>query len=115
MTAAHAQYGPDRDDRRSYGDYRSSFYDRLESDLSRAAHNGYLRGGDWDRFRKAQKEINEFQDKWSRGRYDKHELDDAIAATQRVVDIRTLNARDRDAIQDDLARMRAFRERMNHR
>ncbi|MDQ6675672.1 MAG: hypothetical protein M3Z09_00080 [Acidobacteriota bacterium] len=118
---AQAQYGPNREDRYredryrndDYRDYRRSFYDRLQSDLDRAANNGYLRGGDLRRFEKARQEIFEFQQKWSRGRYDRHELDDAIGATQRVANLPGLDGRDRRALSEDLANMRAFRARMN--
>jgi hypothetical protein len=120
INSVDAQYYPDSD-RRTYrdtyrndsGDYRGAFYNRLEFDLARAAKNGYLTGGDLRRFRQASDEIREFQEKWARGRYDRHELDDAIGATQRVANLRGLDYRDRAAINEDLARMRDFRARMN--
>jgi len=116
ISTAQAQYGPDRGDRyrnEDYRDYRGGFYDRLQSDLDRAANNGYLRGGDLRRFQQARQEIFEFQQKWSRGRYDRHELDEAIASTQRVANLRGLDPRDRGALNEDLARMRAFRAHMS--
>lgn len=115
-----AQYYPDRNGRGyrdtyngGYRDYRDAFYNRLQSDLARAANHGYLRGKDLRRFRQASEEIQEFQNKWARGRYDRHELDDAIAATQRVANLPGLDYRDRAALNEDLARMRDFRARMN--
>lgn len=134
ITAASAQYYGNRDDgyrndrrwreerysdsdyrggNRGYGDYRQAFYDRLQSDLGRAANNGYLSGGDLRRFEQARHEIDEFQDKWGRGNYDRHALDDAIGATQRVANLRGLDDRDRYTLQEDLSLMRRFRARMN--
>lgn len=127
MATANAQYYPNRDgypedgrwrdgDRsydRGYGDYRQAFYNRLQSDLERAAGNSYLRGGDLRRFEKARHEIDEFQRKWGRGRYDRHDLDDAIGATQRVANLPGLDYRDRAALDEDLSMMRSFRARMN--
>lgn len=130
ISSIDAQYYPGRDDRDrdyrdrddrgyrenyngGYGDYRQAFYNRLQADLERAANNGYLRGNDLRRFRQASEEIREFQEKWARGRYDRHELDDAIGATQRVANLPGLDYRDRAAINEDLARMRNFRARMN--
>jgi len=122
IAAASAQYYPNRDDRyradgrwrdgdrysdpyyrdgdrrnysRAYGDYRQAFYDRLQSDLDRAANNGYLRGGDLRRFQQARHEIDEFQEKWGHGTCDRHALDDAIAATQRAANLPGLDRPDR--------------------
>ncbi len=105
--------GEARSDYRNYGDYRQAFYDRLEFDLERAANNGYLRGSDLRRFQQARHEIDEFQEKWARGKYDRHALDDAIGATQRVADLPGLDGRDRAALQQDLSIMRRFRGRMS--
>jgi hypothetical protein len=43
-----------------------------------------------------------------RGRFDKGELDEAIAAVQKVVDSSGIRGRDRSILLDDLARMREF-------
>src|ERR1700712_1557977 len=82
-------YFQDRDRDRGFGDrdrlvreYRSSFYDRLQSDLDRAEHNRYLRGDDIRRFDRARKEVGEFSAKWSRGAFDAREMDEAIGSVQ---------------------------------
>ena len=106
--------GPwDRD--RLMREYRGGFYDRLQSDLARAEHSRYLRGDDIGRFDRAHREVGEFQAKWSRGIFDPREMDQAIASVQRVVDIPGLHRDDRDALRDDLARMRSFRAHMEGR
>ena len=96
-------------------EYRSAFYDRLESDLNRAEHNRYLRGNDIQAFDRARKEVREFSAKWSRGVFDAREMDQAIGAVQRVVRIRSLHRDDRDALRQDLEGMRRFRARMENR
>ncbi len=111
-----------RDDDRGFWDrermmreYRAFFYDRLQGDLDRAEHSRYLRGDDIRAFDRARHEVGEFQSKWSRGIFDPHDMDSAIASVQRVVDIRGLHRDDRDALREDLNRMRRFREHMEHR
>jgi hypothetical protein len=96
-------------------EYRGAFYDRLQSDLDRAEHARYLREDDFRLFGRARHEVGEFSAKWSRGVFDPREMDSAIASVQRVVDIRGLHRDDRDALRDDVGRMRAFRAHMEGR
>jgi hypothetical protein len=96
-------------------EYRGAFYDRLQSDLARAENNRYLQGEDYRRFDRARREVGEFQAKWSRGIFDAREIDSAIASVQRVVDIPSLHRDDREALRDDLDRMRRFRAHMEER
>ncbi len=105
--------GWDRD--RMMHEYRTAFYDRLQIDLDRAEHARYLSGGDFKRFDRARHEVGEFAAKWSRGIFDPHEMDNAIASVQRVAEIPSLHREDRDALFQDLARMRSFRAHMEGR
>ncbi len=93
-------------------EYRTAFYDRLQGDLSRAEKNRYLHGEDLRRFDRAHKEVGEFSAKWSRGIFDPREMDQAISAVQRVVEIPALHRDDRDALRQDVRSMRDFRSRM---
>jgi hypothetical protein len=108
----------DRDDRGTWDrermarEYRGAFYDRLQGDLDRAERAGYLRGDDFKRFDRAHHEVGEFQAKWSRGVFDPHEMDEAIASVQRVMDIATLRHEDHEALREDLFNMRRFRAHM---
>jgi hypothetical protein len=96
-------------------EYRGAFYDRLQADLSRAENARYLRGDEFARFSRAHREVAQFQEKWSRGVFDPHEMDDAIGAVQRVVDIPSLHREDHEALRDDLYAMRRFRAHMEGR
>src|SRR5206468_3667698 len=113
----------DRDDQYYRGgDYQNRDYrergrspmDRAMYDLNRAESDSrFVGGGDRRRIEKAREEISRFERRASEGRYDRHELDRAIASVQRVVDSNALNYRDRAALIDDLARMREFRSGSN--
>ena len=111
----------DRDDQGAWDsgrmarEYRGAFYDRLQGDLDRAERAGYLRGDDFRLIERAHKEVGEFQAKWSRGVFDPHEVDEAIAAVQRVLDIPPLRHENREALREDLFNMRRFRAHMEGR
>ena len=111
-SVASAQYW---DHDRLMREYRSAFYDRLQNDLGRAESARYLRGDDYKKFDRAHREVGQFAAKWDHGIFDPHDMDGAIASVQRVVDIPVLRRGDRDALMDDLARMRAFRAHMEGR
>ena len=83
--------------------------ERVIADLNRAESNSRFDRGDWKRFDNARREIAQFQRNWSAGRYDRRELDQAIASVQRIMDLRSLHYRDRAALSGDLERMREFR------
>lgn len=86
--------------------------DRVRADLDRAAADvGYLSRGEMARFNHARQEIGEFQEKWNRGIFDRHELDDVIGSLQHVVNSNRLRIQDRDILFSDLARLREIRER----
>jgi hypothetical protein len=90
-------------------EYNRSPMDRVIYDLNRAESNSRLDWSDHKRFDRARRDIADFERKWSSGRFDRRELDEAIGSVQRVVDSRWLNPRDRAALVDDLYRMREFR------
>ena len=104
---AHAQFGP-----RGMYEPRSvsALIDRVHSDLNRAYEGWRFSHSDRKRLDNAEHELREFAKKWDRGRFSKGELDDAIASIQHVVDNNHMPARDRDALYDDLARLRGMRE-----
>ena len=102
--------GDDRGYRREEPNNRGggSLIDRVQSDLRYADADAYSRG-ERKRIGNAQKELYEFQRAWSTGRFDRHELDDSIAAVQKVVDHNALRDRARSILWDDLQRLRSFR------
>ncbi len=91
------------------GDRSFALFDQVQGDLNRAATFSYLRGGQRRDLAKASRDLAEFEGRWSQGRFDRHELDEAIGRIQHVIDHSGLNYRDRAALQDDANRMRQFR------
>jgi len=94
--------------RELYGRGGGSLIDRVQSDLRYADSDAYSRS-ERKRIDSARKELYEFQRAWSTGRFDRHELDDSIAAIQKVVDHNALRDRSRSILWADLQRLRSFR------
>ncbi len=106
-TLAKAQYGPD-------GIYHprsvSGLIDRVHADLNRAYRAWHFSGGDRKRLNRAEHDLRDFAKKWYRGRFDKGELDESIASIQHVMDDNHMPRSERDALDNDLARLRGMRE-----
>ena len=90
----------------NHGSYGLRLFDEVQAHLERAAYNAY---GSRGRIKRARKDVYDFQRRWKEGRFDRHELDEAIGSVQRVVDSSSIDQRDRYALLNDLARMREFR------
>jgi len=90
--------------------WQGHLFQRVREDLDRVQSKTPPLSGDEYRLVRTKQELSELQDKLAAGRYDERELDDVIAATQRVVDSNRLSPRDRDILTDDLSRMRQYRD-----
>jgi hypothetical protein len=106
-------YHHDRDDR--YRDnnnnaWRARMFWHVREDLEHVQNATFPFGRDQYRIQQTKQELNELQDKLARGVYDQRELDDVIGALQRVVADNRMSARDRDLLNDDLRRLRDYRE-----
>jgi hypothetical protein len=88
----------------------SSLIDRVHQDLNHAYSVWHFSDADRDRLNNAEKQLREFSQKWNNAKFDKGELDDAIAAIQHVLDNNKLPSESRDALSDDVARLREMRE-----
>jgi len=91
-----------------------SMFDRVRMDLGRAANYPYSSHGDRKRFDEARRGLIDFEARFDRGVYDKHDLDRAIERVQNVVAHNSLDPRDRGALDEDLRRMRDFRNFRDH-
>ncbi len=108
---AHAQFGPEN----RYGPSAvSALIDRVHQDLNHAYGVWHFSDSDRGRLNNAEKQLREFADKWSKAKFDKGELDDAIQAIQHVLDNNRLPQESRDAISDDLTQLRRMREAYDH-
>jgi hypothetical protein len=108
---AYGQFGTDN---RYSPTEVSALVDRVHEDLNHAYGVWHFSGSDRDRLNKAEKELREFAQKWSKGKFDKGDLDDAIEAIQHVLDDNKLPQESRDALSDDVGRLRRMREAYNH-
>lgn len=99
---------------RDYARQDRSLFDHVRMDLDRAAGYSYASRADLKRFDEARSRLFDFAGRFDQGRYEKHLLDDAIDRIQRVVANNSLDPRDRGALDDDLRRMRDYREFRNH-
>jgi hypothetical protein len=103
---------------RDYARQDRALFDRVRADLDRASAYPYASRADHKRFDEARRELFDFESRFDQGRYEKHELDEAINRIDRVVTHNSLDPRDRGALGEDLRRMRdyrAFRERKGYR
>src|SRR5437762_9996548 len=99
---------------RDYGRQDRALFDRAPIDLDRASAYPYASRSDRKRFDEARRELFDFESRFDQGRYQRHELDQAIDRLWKVVSQNSLDPRDRGTLADDLRRMRdyrAFRER----
>ena len=106
-------YHRDRDDRFRGEDMRRRFFERIREDLDHVQSGAFPFGADQYRLTRTRQELDELQSKLAAGRYDERELDEVIAAMDRVVRDNRLSNRDRDVLSDDLNRLREFRARHN--
>jgi hypothetical protein len=107
-------YHRDRDDYYRGDQWRARMFEKVRDDLNHV-QTTWFGGATGDEYRiaKAKQELNELQNAIADHRYDQRALDDVIGAIQRVVSDNRLSGRDRDILNDDLNRLREFRERHN--
>jgi hypothetical protein len=109
---ARDQEGPyhqERDQSFRGENWRARFFERIREDLDHVG--AFPFGADQARLARTKFELDELQQKLSRGYYDERELDEVIGALQVVLRSNRLANRDRDILNDDLSRMRDFRIR----
>jgi hypothetical protein len=106
--AAQAQYGspggPYRPDR------VSALVEKVNIDLNRGYNQWHLSNGDLKRLNKAEERLREFARDWNQARFNKGALDAAISYVQHVLDKNHLYGRERDALWNDVERLRNMRE-----
>jgi hypothetical protein len=92
--------------------WRRNLFQRVREDVEHVQRSAIPFTGDRQRLNRTITELNELQGKLSQGRYDERQLDDVMFALRNVVEENKVMSRgDRDALSDDLNRLRDFRER----
>lgn len=105
----------DRDDRYHHGDrdegyWRGHMFQRVRDDINHIQDVTPYFSSDQFRLNRVKEELNELQNKYESRGYDPGAMDDVISALARVVSDNHLSGRDRDMLNDDLNRLREFRE-----
>ncbi len=112
--AAMAQYTDRPYGDRDYARRDRALFDRVRMDLDRASNYPYSSRSDRKRFDEARRELFDFESRFDQGRYNKHELREAIDRLDRVVSHNSLDPRDRGALAEDVRRMRDYRAFRGH-
>jgi hypothetical protein len=91
--------------------WRRGLFQRVREDVEHVERSTIPFTGDRARLSRTIAELNELQTKLGEGRYDERQLGDVMAALRAVVEENRLTGHDRDALTDDLNRLRDFHER----
>jgi hypothetical protein len=110
----YGRYGDDRYSRgysrdREFGNRRGDVVDRAFADLQRAASSSFYARHQRGHFDHAMRELSKFQNKWSRGKFDNHAIDEAIGEIAHLSRAGELNPRVRELMARDADELRAFR------
>ena len=96
---------------RAYGYGRNGRFlmDRVMADLNRAAERAGLDGHERKHFDEVAGNLQEFEARRARGKFDTGKLDKAIHNLEHLADAERVRGRDRDVLTRDLEDLRAFR------
>jgi len=105
-------YADDRySQQRAYGYGRNGQFliDRVMADLNRAAERARLDGHETKHFDEVAGNLQEFEARWARLKFDTDKLDKAIHNLEHLADADRIRGRDRDMLARDLEDLREFR------
>lgn len=114
QTWGHDPYGPrndpySRDRGYAYGPYQGDLIGRVMSDLNRAASSAYADNHERHHFDEVAGNLEEFQARWARGKFDTGKLDKAIHNLQHLAQADRVRGADREMLTRDLYDLRHFR------
>jgi len=98
-----------RDRRYGYGENQGYIVGRVISDLNQAASRSYLDGHERKHFDEVAGSLQDFQVRWSRGKFDTGKLDKAIHNLEHLAQADRVRGRDREILSRDLYDLRQFR------
>jgi hypothetical protein len=90
--------------------WQNRLFDRVRADIDHLQSIQPVFTGEQFRLAKAKQDLNELQSNAAAGRFDDRNLDEVMSALQRVSGESRLNDRDRNMVQDDINRLREYRE-----
>jgi len=82
---------------------------RVMSDLNQAAYRAYLDDHERKHFDEVAENLQDFQERWSRGKFDTGKLDKAIHNLEHLAQADRVRGRDREILSRDLYDLRQFR------
>lgn len=85
-------------------------FDRVRDDVQHVEQTTFSGGGDQYRLDKTVDQLNDLQSKLANRVYDETELDRVIDTLGRVASFNRMSPRDRDILNDDIARLRDYRD-----
>lgn len=100
----------DRDARFHDQHWRGRLFDDVREDVQHVESTTWPSGGDQYRLDKTVDELNELQGKLANHVYDERELDMVIDTLGRVASYNEMAPRDRSIINDDVVRLRNYRD-----
>jgi hypothetical protein len=107
----HDAYSQDRDAYFHGEHWHTRLFDRVREDVQHVRASTWPSGGGDDyRLDRTMGELNELQGKFANHVYDETQLDDVIRALGRVASFNRMSPGDRDLLNDDIARLRDFRD-----
>ena len=114
QTWGHDQYGPrydpySRDRGYGYGTYQGDLIGRVMSDLNRAASGAYLDDHERHHFDEVASNLEDFQNRLARGKFDTGKLDKVIHNLEHLAQADRVRGVDREILSRDLYDLRHFR------
>jgi hypothetical protein len=94
---------------RSYSQDQDYLIGRVISDLNQAASRAYLDSHERNHFDEVAGNLQDFQARWSRGKFDTGKLDKAIHNLEHLAQADRVRRRDREVLTRDLYDLRQFR------
>src|SRR5215831_12635735 len=91
-----------------YGQNQNYLIGRVMSDLNQAASRAYLDSHERKHFDEVAGNLQDFQARWSRGRFDTGKLDKAIHNLEHLAQADRVRGRDREMLARDLYDLRQF-------
>lgn len=114
LALAQGDWYQHRDERFRGEAWRAHMFANIKEDVDHVQATAFTSGRDEYQLTRAKQELDELQQDLGTRRYEEAKLDQVIGTLQRVANDNRLRARDRDILNDDLHRLRDYREHHEH-
>ncbi len=115
LTLGAQDWYHDREDRFRGEEWRMHLFEHVRTDLEFVQHNApWAAPRERRRLERTKEELRDLQGKLANHAFDDRELSDVIDSLRKSVNDDRLSAQDKDVLNDDLNRMREFREHHEH-